>query len=170
MSSKLAVAVVLAVGLSFTAKAAPAKEGKVVLAADIKWQDLDPKKPGGPQMTILSGDPKKGPVELLLKVPGGGDSGLHSHSADYWGVVVQGTHTHYKDTVADGKAMSPGSYWFQPGKQNHGDTCAAGTDCILLLNVLGKFDLIPAKGAAPAKGAEKPADKPADKPAEPAKK
>jgi hypothetical protein len=32
----------------------------------------------------------------------------------------------------------------------HGDGCAAGADCIIAINLMGKHDFIPKKEAAPA--------------------
>jgi hypothetical protein len=60
------------------------------------------------------------------------------------------------------KELPPGSYVFQPGKQNHSDMCKSKTDCIILVHQHAKGDFIPAKTAA------KPADKAAAPAAAPA--
>jgi hypothetical protein len=157
--------IVLAVSLTVSLLAfGAAKEPKTVAAADVAWSPVDPKNPTGLQMSVVNGNPQKGAATFYLKIPAGADSGLHSHTADYWGFVVQGSHNHYKESPADGKPLAPGSYWFQPGKQLHGDVCAPGADCIILLNMAGKQDFIPGpKAKADAKPAEgKPEAKPAD--------
>jgi quercetin dioxygenase-like cupin family protein len=86
---------------------------------------------------------------MLLKMPAGFEAGMHSHTADYHGIVVEGTwvHTAEGDTNPP-KELGPGGYVFQPGKQNHNDVCKGKTDCIVLVHQHGKGDFIPAKPVA----------------------
>jgi len=102
---------------------------------------------------------------MLLKLPPGFEAGMHSHTADYEAVLVQGTwiHTNDGDTSAP-KENTPGSFVFQPGKQNHNDICKSKTDCILFVHQHAKGDFIPAKAVA-AKPAEAPKTAEAAKPA-----
>lgn len=133
--------------------AAPAAPTKWVVTtlADAKWMPLDPKNPKGIQISVVQGDPTKGPHTILLKMPAGSKSGVHSHTADYSAVVLQGTPTH-SDTDVDAKPLAAGTTWFQPGKQNHNNNCPGAQDCISFISMAGPSDFIPAAPPpAPAK-------------------
>ena len=157
--------------VSYAAGAAKGKTGVLMSAPEIQWE---PYGPGNPlQVAKLWGDRTKGgDYGMLLKMPAGGEAGMHAHTGDYHGINLQGTwvHTFEGDTSAP-KELPPGSYVMQPGKQNHNDVCKGKVDCIIFVHQHAKGDFIPAKTAA--KPADKPADpaapapaaKPADKPA-----
>jgi len=149
--------------VSYQAGAAKAKVAIVTAAPEIKWEPLA----GGPMMHAkLWGDRDKGPeYAMLLKVPGGGDSGMHTHTADYHAVAVQGTWVHtVEGDPASVKDLGPGSYVFQPGKQMHSDMCKGKQDCIIFVHQHGKGDFIQPKKPAADKAAAPAA------PAAPAKK
>lgn len=126
-----------------------AKAGKLVAAADIPWEPLDPANPTGAQKYVISGDMKKSSGSLwMLKVPAGVTFPDHAHTADYHAVVVQGTWKHTFDEKYQGKVEGgPGTSWYQPGKGvMHGDACVAGGgDCIIAIQLHGKHDFIPKK-------------------------
>ena len=128
------------------------KKGKreiTVPAADLKWEALAPGSPV--KMSVLWGDHKKGPFGMLLKQPGGSESGMHTHASDYHAVLVQGTwiHTVEGDSSAP-KELTPGSYVMQPAGQYHIEKFKGSEDCIVYIHQLGKADFIPFKGARPA--------------------
>ena len=155
----LGAAVLVAVAaVSYAAGAAKAKQAMAVPAGEIKWEPLM----GGPlQMAKLWGDRDKGPeYAMLLKFPGGMDSGMHAHTADYHVVSIHGTWVHtVEGEAAPAKELGPGSYVFQPGKQMHSDMCKGKDECIVFVHQHGKGDFIPAKKPAGEKAAEKPAEK-----------
>ena len=161
-----ALVLVAVAGLSYAAGAAKGKAPVITGASDLKW---DPYAPGVPlQVAKLWGDRTKGgEYGMLLKLPPGFEAGSHSHTADYEAVLVQGTWIHSNDGDAAPKELSPGSYVFQPGKQNHNDVCKSKTDCIVFIHQHAKGDFIPAKTAA--KPAEAPKAAEAAKTTEPAK-
>jgi hypothetical protein len=163
LKKSLVSAVVLAgvACLSYAAGAAKGKPPVNMSAAELKW---DPFAPGVPlQVAKLWGDRTKGgEYGMLLKLPPGFEAGVHSHTADYEGVLVQGSWVHMNDGDASPpKELAPGSYVFQPGKQNHNDMCKSKTDCIIFIHQHAKGDFIPAKPAAAPAAADtaKPADK-----------
>ena len=129
---------------------AKGKQEITVPAADLKWDALVPGSPV--KMSVLWGDYKKGPFGMLLKQPGGYESGMHAHASDYYAVLVQGTwiHTVQGDRSAP-KELAPGSYVMQPAWQFHNDRCKGPEDCIVYIHQFGKADFIPFKGARPAK-------------------
>ena len=111
----------------------------------------------------LWGDRNKGPeYAMLLKVPAGGDSGMHAHTADYHAVSVQGTWVHtVEGDPASVKDLGPGSYVFQPGKQMHQDQCKGKQECIIFVHQHGKGDFLPGKKPAADKAAAPAAPAPA---------
>ena len=129
---------------------AKGKQEITVPAADLKWEALVPGSPV--KMSVLWGDYKKGPFGMLLKQPGGFESGMHTHASDYYGVLVQGTwiHTVEGDTRTP-KELTPGSYVFQPAWQYHNEKFLGDEDCIVYIHQLGKADFIPFKRVRPEK-------------------
>jgi quercetin dioxygenase-like cupin family protein len=143
-----ALAAVLFFTLSAPVAAEQAKGATTahVTSADaIKFMPLDPKNPGGIQVSVLSGDlMAKAPVTFFMKLPKGA-SGLHTHTAGYHAVVIRGQAKHWAaGGEATAQVVGPGSTWYQPGNAVHGDECVSA-ECLLLLTVEGPFDFMPAK-------------------------
>ena len=143
---------IITVSLCFTttALALAAAQSKpmaehVTAAETVKFTPLDPKNPGGIQVSVVSGDLMgKGPVAFFMKL-GKGASPLHSHTAGYHAVLTRGQAKHWSaggETKA--QVLNPGSHWYQPGTQNHGDECLV-SECLIYLQVEGGFDFIPAQ-------------------------
>ena len=111
----------------------------LVPASEIKWSDV-PNFPGV-KMAALDGDPAKGAHRSMLRFAGGFAAPLHHHSSDHSGTVVAGTLV----LTVDGKEnkLPPGSYFSFKGKEKHMTKCEAGADCILSMDVRGKWDVIP---------------------------
>ena len=142
-------ALVVLVALSSFASLAPAadkvdkgaKGGGAVLipAADLKWSEV----PGmtGLQIAPVDGDPGKGPSHFFLKFVGGFAAPLHHHTANHSGTVVAGTLA----LTVDGKEqkLPPGSFFAFTGKTKHMTRCEAGADCVLSMDVRGKWDVVP---------------------------
>jgi hypothetical protein len=142
-------------GADHAAPAAAAPKMTVTAYADLKWQPLDPKNPGGLQVSVINGDIFKGPTSFYLKLPAGMKAnGSHAHTNGYYGIVIAGAPAHGLSEKDLGKGLAIGSTWFQPGKEQHYDACTGDTDCVILLNYPnGGFDYIP--GPAPAAPAKK---------------
>ena len=117
------------------------KSGNTMLvpASDVKWSDV-PNFPGV-KMAVLDGDPAKGAHHSMLKFAGGFAAPLHHHSSDHSGTVVAGTLV----LTVDGEEnkLPPGSYFSFKGKGKHMTKCEAGADCILSMDVRGKWDVVP---------------------------
>jgi hypothetical protein len=168
--TNLAIAIVFAGG-AFVAGVAvgktPAKTAAYTSHEEMKWDDL-----GGPKMSNITGDYKKGAYGGLLKIPGGFTSPMHTHTGDYEAIQVMGTSTHWIEGE-DGKAakkMTPGSYWKMPGKLAHISACAPGADCVIYIWQKAKFDYkVPAAPkAGSAAGSADPKAGSAAKPTAPA--
>lgn len=88
------------------------------------------------------GDLSKGEHATFIKMPTGFVSTPHSHSHDYYGVVITGVGV---NTATGGKdiPLPPGSYWFQPGGKSHVTKCISTTECIFFIHQSAKFDYLP---------------------------
>jgi Domain of unknown function (DUF4437) len=146
MASLAAVA-----AISYAAGAASRGKPAVISGPDeLVWE---PYAPGATlQVAKLWGDrAKSGDYGMLLKMPSGFASGLHSHGVDSEAVLVQGTWIHTVDggDAGPAKELGPGSYVFQPGRQEHNDVCKSKIDCIVFVHQRGKGDFIAARPARP---------------------
>ena len=116
---------------------------KVNTAETVKYTPLDPKDPNGAAISVISGDPQKGPVTLFLRLAKGA-APLHTHTANYQAVLIKGQHKHwYGNSTDKGPALNPGSHWTQAGKAVHGDECLTA-QCVLLVTLDGPYDYAPA--------------------------
>jgi hypothetical protein len=76
--------------LSLVAGAVVAQQkllNRYIPANQLPWYKESPALPV--ELAALWGDRANGEAGTLLRTPPGFDSGLHSHTADYWAVVVQ---------------------------------------------------------------------------------
>ena len=147
IAGAFAMTLLLTVHAPYATAADSKKGGHAVLtpANDIKWSDV-PNFPGV-KMAVLSGDPAKGAHHSMLKFTGGFAAPLHHHTSDHYGTVVAGTLA----LTVDGQEtkLPPGSYFSFKGKGKHMTKCEAGADCVLSMDVRGKWDVIP-DGPKPA--------------------
>lgn len=80
----------------------------------------------------------------FIRMPAGFVSAVHTHSEDYYAVVVKGIGAN--DPVdAKPKALPVGSYWFQRGEEAHVTRCLSKTDCLFFIVQPGKFDYVAVK-------------------------
>lgn len=80
----------------------------------------------------------------FIHMPAGFVSAVHTHTEDYYAVVVKGVGAN--DPVgAKPKPLPNGSYWFQRGEEDHVTRCLSKTDCLFFIVQPGKFDYVPAK-------------------------
>lgn len=153
MRTRCTAAFALTLAFMAAAPFAPAKEGKkggtavLMPAGDLKWNDV----PGFPGVTmaVLQGDPAKGAHHTFIKFKDGFAAPLHHHSSDHFGTVVSGTLI----LTVDGKdtTLPAGSFFCFKGMKKHMTRCAPGSDCVLSMDVRGKWDVVPAKEAAAKK-------------------
>lgn len=93
---------------------------EVVLAADVQWQELNPKRGDkSPQAATLWGDRNgKEATGFLVKFIDGFSSPPHIHNVTYRGVVIEGR-VHNDDPQARPMWMPTGSFWTQPAGEAH---------------------------------------------------
>lgn len=92
--------------------------------------------PGQPQrLGALWGHRSTGPAGTLLKVPAEFVAPVHTHTADYRAVVIEGVWKHWPEGASKDKALAlrSGSYWTQKARKWHADACISKAPCIILL-------------------------------------
>jgi quercetin dioxygenase-like cupin family protein len=154
-----------ALGTAVAKEKAP-KLPELSLLKDAKWTPIMKEGPL-PAVAAIQGDPTKGAYEGYLKLPAGFESPPHSHSYDYWAVLVQGKMTHWAangGSEKDAKQLGVGDLTFMPAKVDHVSKCYPGADCIMVVVQKGKNDFIPAKAVAKQDKQDKQ-DKKDEKPA-----
>jgi hypothetical protein len=87
------------------------------------------------QLGALWGDRATGEAGTLLRTPPGFRSGPHSHTADYWALVVQGVWEHWVPSTGEGNGirLEVGAHWTQVKTQLHEDACVSNVPCIIFL-------------------------------------
>jgi hypothetical protein len=85
------------------------------------------------------GDIKTGKHGTFLHFPGNWASLLHSHTYDYYAVVVKGVMANPEKGEED-EPLPAGSYWYQKGGEPHTTKCISKEECIAFLVSNGKFD------------------------------
>ncbi len=133
-----AAVLVLVPGTS--ARTADAKRTVVVPHDGAQWTPADPARPEGTQIAVLRGDPATGPSAMLMRMKKT-DGALHVHTSDYDLVLLEGSMKHWTTEAerASGPVLGPGSYWFQPGEEAHGDSCLSDA-CTMFITWAGKRD------------------------------
>jgi quercetin dioxygenase-like cupin family protein len=124
----------------------PAKAPELMNLSEAKWTPLMKEGPL-PAMAPIQGDLTKGAGMGYLKLPAGFESPPHSHSSDYWAVLVQGKMTHWAadgGSEKDAKPLAVGDLTHMPAKTVHVSKCYAGAECIMVVMLKEKFDFIPA--------------------------
>lgn len=88
------------------------------------------------------GDLAHGPHGTFIKMPAGFVSPIHTHTGDYWGVVISGVGANGLPGSTD-VPLPAGSYWFQKGGERHVTKCLPANECIFFINQSSKFDYLP---------------------------
>jgi len=87
------------------------------------------------------GDLTRGPHGTFIRMPPGFSSKIHTHTGDYWGVVIAGVAANGKPGGAD-VPLPVGSYWFQKGGERHVTKCLSPNECLFFISQTGKFDYL----------------------------
>ena len=90
------------------------------------------------------GDLTHGMHGTFIRMPAHFVSPLHTHTEDYFGVVIEGVGVNTQQGGED-KALPVGSYWLQKGKEKHVTKCVSDTDCLFFIYQPGKFDYLAAQ-------------------------
>jgi quercetin dioxygenase-like cupin family protein len=142
--------IMAAVSACATTADEPSKKAMVIVPLEsAKFAPVIARLPDGPQMAVLWGDPNTGPSAILLEMKRGAGP-MHTHTADYHLVVIEGTMKHWGsgENESDAKPLRPGSYWFQPGGLPHADACLSDK-CVMQVVWSGRRDGKLAEGPKP---------------------
>jgi hypothetical protein len=162
---KLVIAVGILVSVGAVAAAAKALPHPAMKQDDLKWGQ--PFGPEGPSIALVEGTFGNGrPASFFVKFTSGGASPWHFHNHDYEGVTLKGTFT--EQQKGEAVVELPAGTWFsQPAKQVHQNTCLKGDDCLVFVHFdKGADSIITDEEGKPVPPPQKDAaanKKPADK-------
>jgi hypothetical protein len=88
------------------------------------------------------GDLANGAHSTFVKLPAGFVSPLHTHTEDYYAVVISGVVANEVNAAVKDRPLPPGSYWFQKGKASHVTKCLSTNECVVFITQPGKFDYV----------------------------
>lgn len=87
------------------------------------------------------GDFQNGRHGTFVRMPAGFKSPVHTHTEDYFAVVVEGVGSNHP-VGGEAEPLPTGSYWFQRGEEAHVTECLSETDCLFFIVQPGKFDYV----------------------------
>lgn len=93
----------------------------------------------GIQVSNVWGDVTKGAHGAFFRFDPGFESPVHTHTYDYYAVVIKGDLENYKPGQKPEK-LGPGSYWYQRGKEAHITACVSKEQCEIYIVQQNKFD------------------------------
>ena len=105
--------------------------------SDTGARGVNPKT--GIQVANVWGDVSKGAHGAFFRFDPGFVSPLHTHTYDYYAVVIKGDLENYQPGQKPEK-LGPGSYWYQRGKQAHTTACVSEQPCEIYIVQQNKFD------------------------------
>jgi len=85
------------------------------------------------------GDLQHGAHGTIIKMPAGFVSRIHTHTGEYWAVVISGVGVNGAPGSVD-VPLPAGSYWSQKGGEPHVTKCISSNECIFFINQSVKFD------------------------------
>lgn len=149
MTRSIAFALLFAFAGSTAARAEeaahPVHEGPSVStpAAQITFVPTGVKSPKGLELKAgpAYGNLGAGRHGTFVRMPAGFVSAVHTHTEDYYAVVIEGVGANGLPGEKD-LPLPAGSYWFQRGEEAHVTKCLSKTDCLFFINQPGKFDYV----------------------------
>ncbi len=124
------------------AAGSPAQEAgdEVVLspAADLEW--VTNQRGASFSYPWKHADGRHGDV---IRFPAGFDSGPHTHTAAYRGVVIQGVLMNPPERETTSVRLPAGSTWFVAGGAVHSTKCVSEQECMFYVHQKAAFDFKP---------------------------
>jgi quercetin dioxygenase-like cupin family protein len=149
---KITLAVLAVAALSFTtvtqaqdiSSFPPANGGTSVSNPAHRYSFIDTGARGvnpktGIQVANVWGDVNKGAHGAFFRFDPGFVSKLHTHTYDYYAVVIKGQLENYQPGQK-AERLGPGSYWYQRGKEAHTTACVSKRPCQIYIVQQNKFD------------------------------
>lgn len=81
----------------------------------------------------------------FITIPAGDETVAHTHTNTYHGIVVKGIVENPVDGDTTPKPLPAGSFWYQPGEQEHITPCSQDSEepCVVFIFQSENFDFIP---------------------------
>jgi beta-alanine degradation protein BauB len=122
----------------------PANDGQSTSIPAVQWTFHDTGARGVDPKTSIEaadayGDMTKGEHGTFFKFTPGFVSPVHTHTYDYYAVVIKGEIENY-EVGSEPIKMNPGSYWYQRGKKAHTTVCLSKEPCLVFIVQTQKFD------------------------------
>ncbi len=137
---------IVTLGTTTAAHSADALVPQIVPPEAAKWLPMIPEMGNkGPAFSIVFGKPGVigQPFGGMFRVPAGGESPLHTHTSDYWAVMVSGIES-ARERVEDAPVkIVPGATWFQSAKVPHINKCMGPEECVFFVYYPNGMDYIP---------------------------
>lgn len=95
------------------------------------------------QMADAYGALAEGAHGTFGKFPANFNSGEHTHSGAYHGIVLKGTMTNPFEDKADAPELVAGSYWYVPAGMKHSTLCVSDEPCEFFFFADAEFDFLP---------------------------
>jgi len=143
--AKLVIGTVLLAAVAFIASGAPGEKPSLNLpVTQLQYvrTGVSDGVHGELQAAPAFGDLAHGAHGTFIKMPAGFVSPVHTHTGDYYGVVISGVGANGVPGSAD-VSLPVGSYWFQKGGERHVTKCLSPNECIFFINQSTKFDYLP---------------------------
>ena len=144
MNAKFALILCASLGVSLAAFAGPPGQTSVSMpVTQLKYgpTGVSDGVHGELNAAAAYGDLAHGAHGTFIKMPAGFVSPVHTHTEDYWGVVISGVAANGIPGSKD-IPLPVGSYWFQKGGEAHVTKCLSPNECIFFISQNGKFDYI----------------------------
>jgi quercetin dioxygenase-like cupin family protein len=142
LCSRTVTAILFAANLLFIQAATAAEVSVSIPVTQIQYGATGVKSGAGElQAGPAYGDLSRGAHGTFIKMPAGFVSPVHTHSADYYAVVISGVGVNTQDGRND-VALPVGSYWLQKGGEPHVTKCISPNECIFFLVQPAKFDYV----------------------------
>ena len=144
MNAKFALILCASLGVSLAAFAGPRGQSSVSTpVTQLKYgpTGVSDGVHGELNAAAAYGDLARGAHGTFIKMPAGFVSPVHTHTEDYWGVVISGVAANGIPGSKD-IPLPVGSYWFQKGGEAHVTKCLSPNECIFFISQNGKFDYI----------------------------
>jgi len=118
------------------------KKATVTRTTDLEWYDAG--LGGDIKISPVHGNIQKGEHSTIVRFPAGTITPMHTHSHDYYGIVISGNLKHpVKGQPETDISLPPGSHWFMPANIEHVTECEPGVECVVMLTQEKPFDFKP---------------------------
>lgn len=142
IKSKLNLSLVALFTIGLTTLVNAQNKATVTKTTDLKWFDAG--LGAGIMISPVHGNIQNGKHSTLVKFPAGTITPMHTHSHDYYGIVISGNLKHPVEGQPETNvSLPPGSHWFMPSDVHHVTECQAGLECIVMLTQEKPFDFKP---------------------------